>query len=146
MSEFSNVQTQQCTCLCVASRTFSNLPLSGNTPYLSRPITPTPAIARDLAESPSVRINVHEWEFLVPASLASSSFGMPFSFECFDEWHFWLSCAWALNFIHDWMLSTMPHLFTCVTYEKCVSHTCKQTDKSFVQKFPPLKERIYFRN
>ena len=34
-------------------------------------------MASDLALSPSVRIRVHAWEFLPPASLASSSLGMP---------------------------------------------------------------------
>ena len=65
------------TCLCEASLTFNNLPRRGNTPYLSRPMTPRPDKANDLAESPSVNIKVQSMEFFVPASLASSNFGTP---------------------------------------------------------------------
>mmetsp|Transcript_79803 Transcript_79803/g.258133 ORF Transcript_79803/g.258133 Transcript_79803/m.258133 type:complete len:227 (+) Transcript_79803:2201-2881(+) len=65
------------TCLKFASRTFKTLPLSGKTPYLSRPTMLRPATASDLAESPSVKISVHSCEFAPPASFASSSFGMP---------------------------------------------------------------------
>lgn len=54
------------TCLWVASRTLRILPLRGNTPYRSRPITPNPETARDLAESPSVRIRVHSDECFPP--------------------------------------------------------------------------------
>mmetsp|Transcript_99948 Transcript_99948/g.279986 ORF Transcript_99948/g.279986 Transcript_99948/m.279986 type:complete len:250 (+) Transcript_99948:2135-2884(+) len=64
-------------CFSVASRTLSNLPRRGKTPYLSRPMTLSPATASALAESPSVRIKVHAAEPLPPASLASSSFGTP---------------------------------------------------------------------
>ena len=63
--------------LVYASLTFRNFPLSGNTPNLSLPTSSIPARARLLAESPSVRIIVHYSAFLVPASLASSSFGIP---------------------------------------------------------------------
>lgn len=42
------------------------MPLSGNTPYLSRPITPKPETAKDLAESPSVKISVQSKECLPP--------------------------------------------------------------------------------
>mmetsp|Transcript_2800 Transcript_2800/g.7255 ORF Transcript_2800/g.7255 Transcript_2800/m.7255 type:complete len:236 (-) Transcript_2800:562-1269(-) len=62
---------------CVTSRTFSSLPRSGNTPYRSRPTTASPATARALALSPSVRMSVQSQPFLPPASFASSSFGMP---------------------------------------------------------------------
>lgn len=61
-----NVTIQSYTCLCVASRTFRIFPLSGNTPYRSRPMTPRPETARDLAESPSVRMRVHSDECLPP--------------------------------------------------------------------------------
>jgi hypothetical protein len=50
---------------------------SGNTPYLSCPTTDSPAMANDLALSPSVRISVHSWLVRVPASLASLSLVMP---------------------------------------------------------------------
>lgn len=65
-----------------ASRTFSNLPLNGNIPYLSLPTTSIPDMANDLAESPSVKINVHNSEFLLPASLASSNFSIPCNLDC----------------------------------------------------------------
>ena len=62
----------------LASLTLSNFPFNGKTPNLSLAlILDTPATARDLAESPSVRINVHKEEFLVPAKLASSNLGKP---------------------------------------------------------------------
>ncbi len=54
------------TCLCVASLTLRIFPLSGNTPYRSLPITPKPDTARDLAESPSVRIRVQSEECFPP--------------------------------------------------------------------------------
>ncbi|KAI9586705.1 hypothetical protein GQX74_002552 [Glossina fuscipes] len=41
----------------------------------------SPETAKDLAESPSVKINVHIMEFLVPASLASSNLGNFFVFK-----------------------------------------------------------------
>mmetsp|Transcript_128760 Transcript_128760/g.400609 ORF Transcript_128760/g.400609 Transcript_128760/m.400609 type:complete len:224 (-) Transcript_128760:899-1570(-) len=59
------------------SRTFSNLPRNGKTPYLSRPMTASPATAKLLALSPSVRMSVHSCANLPPASFASSSLGMP---------------------------------------------------------------------
>lgn len=65
------------TCLWLPSRTFNILPRSGKTPKRSRPTTPRPETASDLAESPSVSISVHKEEFLVPASFASSNFGTP---------------------------------------------------------------------
>jgi hypothetical protein len=43
------------------------LPLSGKTPYKSRPTTSIPAMARDFAESPSVNISVQSTPRLVPA-------------------------------------------------------------------------------
>jgi hypothetical protein len=46
-------------------------------------MTSSPAIAKLLALSPYVRIKVHFSEFLVPASFASSSFGIPVSFAFF---------------------------------------------------------------
>mmetsp|Transcript_126296 Transcript_126296/g.342856 ORF Transcript_126296/g.342856 Transcript_126296/m.342856 type:complete len:206 (-) Transcript_126296:947-1564(-) len=65
------------TCFCDTSRTFSSFPRNGNTPYLSRPITPRPATARAFALSPSVRMRVQSLACFPPASLASSSFGIP---------------------------------------------------------------------
>ena len=53
--------------LALASRTLSNFPLRGNTPYKSLPTSLNPAIAIDFAESPSVRIRVHSLERNVPA-------------------------------------------------------------------------------
>jgi len=70
-------------CLLLASLTFSNLPFKGKTPNLSRPTISIPARAKLLAESPSVRIIVHYAALAVPASLASSSFGIPINFYFF---------------------------------------------------------------
>jgi len=98
------------TCLCVASRTFSTFPRNGKTPYRSRPTTPSPAVARVLAESPSVRIRVQCIEFFVPASLASSNFGIPRSLERFAAEHFWFSCVCCLKRIQICIASTMPLL------------------------------------
>mmetsp|Transcript_1785 Transcript_1785/g.3892 ORF Transcript_1785/g.3892 Transcript_1785/m.3892 type:complete len:207 (+) Transcript_1785:26-646(+) len=65
------------TCLKLASLTFKTFPFNGKTPKLSRPTTESPATAKALAESPSVKMSVHSLEFLPPAQLASSSLGMP---------------------------------------------------------------------
>ena len=87
-------------CFVEASLTFKNLPLRGNTPNLSLPITSMPANANDLAESPSVRIIVQRLPCFVPARLASSSLGMPNNF-CFflpgpnDFTSYAYSFAWA---------------------------------------------------
>lgn len=43
-----------------------------------------------------------------PASLASSSLGIPLILLCLTEEHFLLSCVWALNFTQFRMLSTIP--------------------------------------
>ena len=59
------------------SRTLSSLPRRGNTPKRSRPTTLSPAMAVDLALSPSVRMRVHSALRRVPASEASSSLGRP---------------------------------------------------------------------
>jgi hypothetical protein len=42
-----------------------------------------PAIAKLFALSPYVKIKVHFYEFLVPASLASSNFGIPTNLDFF---------------------------------------------------------------
>ena len=63
--------------LSAVSKTLSNLPFKGNIPYFSLPTTLRPAIAIDLAESPSVKINIQSSDFLVPASIASSNLGIP---------------------------------------------------------------------
>ena len=57
-------------------RTLSNLPFNGNTPNSSRPSTDNPEIANVFADNPSVNINVHSFPFDVPASIASSKYGM----------------------------------------------------------------------
>ena len=48
-----------------------------------------------------------------PASLASSSLGMPLILLCFTDEHFLLSCVWALNFTQLSILSTIPQLVAC---------------------------------
>lgn len=99
-------------CLVVASLTFSSLPLRGKTPYLSLPIIPRPATAKVLAESPSVNIKVQSLELRVPASFASSSFGIPFSLLCFPAEHFFVNFSWSLNLIQDCIASIIPHFST----------------------------------
>lgn len=48
-----------------------------------------------------------------PASLASSSLGMPLILLCFTDEHFLFSCVWALNFTQLRILSTIPQLVAC---------------------------------
>jgi len=68
-----------------------------------------PARAKDLAESPSVRMMVHCSAFRVPARLASSSFGMPRSLDFFLPGPRVLaSLASSLAFATVTMDSTMP--------------------------------------
>mmetsp|Transcript_9905 Transcript_9905/g.27631 ORF Transcript_9905/g.27631 Transcript_9905/m.27631 type:complete len:218 (+) Transcript_9905:2931-3584(+) len=103
------------TCLKFASLTFSTLPLSGKTPYLSRPTTLRPATARDLAESPSVKINVQSCEFLPPASLASSNFGMPRTLVTFFATFSWRpKSTFCFARAQSRMRSTMPLFITCL--------------------------------
>ena len=45
-----------------------------------------------------------------PASLASSSLGMPLILLYFTDEHFLFSCVWALNFTQFRILSTIPQL------------------------------------
>ena len=71
-------------------------------------MTLRPATASVLAESPSVRMSVQSMEFLVPASLASSSLLTPLSLLVFL-----LVCAFfmsrsCLNLDHASTLSTIP--------------------------------------
>mmetsp|Transcript_84091 Transcript_84091/g.265457 ORF Transcript_84091/g.265457 Transcript_84091/m.265457 type:complete len:267 (-) Transcript_84091:718-1518(-) len=103
------------TCLKLASLTFKTLPFSGKTPYLSRPTTLSPATARDLAESPSVRIKVQSAEFLPPASLASSSLGIPITrvvfFVLLRIWRDMSTFCFALT--QSKMSSTTPLFMTC---------------------------------
>lgn len=54
-------------------------------PYLSLPIAASPDTAIVLAESPSVNISVHSKDLLVPASLASSNFGIPEIQNCVNN-------------------------------------------------------------
>ncbi len=75
---------------CGAEDTEWGMHLRGKTPNWSRPATLMPAMTRDLAESPSVRIRVHCSELRPPASLASSSFVRPAcqneqDFRCISE-------------------------------------------------------------
>jgi len=91
-------------------------PLNGNMPYLSLPMEAIPDTAIVLAESPSVNISVHSNDFPVPASLASSNLGIPWSFLCFDlgpNFSSWLS---ALNFAQDNTASTIPTfvIYNCI--------------------------------
>mmetsp|Transcript_6709 Transcript_6709/g.16658 ORF Transcript_6709/g.16658 Transcript_6709/m.16658 type:complete len:228 (+) Transcript_6709:1668-2351(+) len=94
---------------CVASRTLSNLPRRGNTPYLSRPTTERPLTASALAESPSVRIRVQSSEFFPPASLASSSLGIPVR-RVFLAPSCFLSSLLCLKEAQERIFSTMPEV------------------------------------
>ena len=92
---------------CDASLTFKSFPRSGKTPYRSRPTTDKPLTASAFAESPSVKINVQCSEFLPPASLASSSLGIPvrrvfFAPSCF------FSSLDCLNEAQERICSTTP--------------------------------------
>ena len=105
----------------LASLTFSSFPLSGNTPYRSRPTTLSPLTASALALSPSVKIRVQCWEFLPPASFASSSFGIPVSLvfllpSCF------LSCLLSLKSRKFKIISTTPVFSNFFTNESLRSH------------------------
>jgi hypothetical protein len=107
----------------VQSLTFKNLPFKGNTPNLSLPTTWIPLIASDLAESPSVKIKVQYSDSLVPASLASSSFGIPRSFSFFFPVpRFLLIDAASLAYINDTMLSMIPLLATYLKNLSLSSH------------------------
>jgi hypothetical protein len=48
---------------------------------MSLPKSPIPASTKLLDESPSVKISVHHYELIPPASLASYSLGIPVIFE-----------------------------------------------------------------
>ena len=91
----------------LASRTLSGLPLSGKTPYKSRPTTPRPDTASALAESPSVRMSVQSLPRAPPAAFASSSFVMPVS-RVFFEPPLRLSCSSCLNLVQASTRSTTP--------------------------------------
>ena len=93
-------------CFGVASLTFKSFPFNGNTPYLSLPTISIPAMARDLAESPSVKIKVQYSEFFVPASLASSSFGIPSNLDFFWPVKVFaiLACSFALACRTIWFM------------------------------------------
>mmetsp|Transcript_26166 Transcript_26166/g.57257 ORF Transcript_26166/g.57257 Transcript_26166/m.57257 type:complete len:226 (+) Transcript_26166:2710-3387(+) len=103
------------TCLKFASRTFRTFPFNGKTPYLSRPITLTPATANDFAESPSVRIKVQSCECRPPASLASSSLGMPLTRPWFLLARSCLDMStFCFAFTQSKIVSTMPLFITCL--------------------------------
>ena len=81
-----------------ASLTFKGLPFRGKTPNLSLPTISIPAIAKALAESPSVIINVHSEEFLDPASLASSNLLIPVSLVFFLPYSFLFILAYSFAY------------------------------------------------
>lgn len=59
-----------------------------------------------------------------PASLASSSLGMPLILLCFTDEHFLFSCVWALNFTQLSILSTIPQLVACGWQQTKSFHWC----------------------
>mmetsp|Transcript_43036 Transcript_43036/g.77214 ORF Transcript_43036/g.77214 Transcript_43036/m.77214 type:complete len:204 (-) Transcript_43036:1565-2176(-) len=113
-------------CFTVSSLTFRNFPRRGNTPKRSRPTTPRPATAKAFAESPSVRISVHSPPFLVPASLASSSLGIP-KMRFVRPMSLRLRCCAnsllpsALD--HSWSASMMPLLSTSSSRGSGTAHS-----------------------
>lgn len=94
-----------------ASLTFNNLPLKGNTPNLSLPTISIPAIAKDLAESPSVNINVHKSAFFVPASFASSNLSIPNNLYCFLAVNCLLNYLFNLDLAYNITLSIISVFF-----------------------------------
>lgn len=105
----------RCTCLCEASRTFNSLPRSGNTPKWSLPTTLRPLTANVFAESPSVKMSVHCFEFRPPASLASSSLGIPRILLDLVFWHFLLSWLWKKQY---WTTTLISQKFFSGSYSK----------------------------
>ena len=71
-------------------------------------MTEIPAIASAFAESPSVRINVHFSAFLVPAQLASSSFGIPNNLVLLCPLRCCYIYAFSFAFAIVTMLSSIP--------------------------------------
>ena len=68
-----------------------------------------PAKAKDLAESPSVKIIVHYSAFLVPAKFASSNFGIPSNLDFFLPGpRVFASFASSLALATETILSMMP--------------------------------------
>ena len=72
-----------------------------------------------LAESPSVTMRVQPREFLLPASLASSSLGIPLNLVCLEPLCFLAMTACDLALAQVRTRSTMPQLRACV-YGVCV--------------------------
>src|SRR6056300_2030427 len=69
-------------------------------------------MARDLAESPSVRMSVHFCDCAVPALLASSSFGIPVIRDFLAAPSVFASCFISLNLDKERSSSCMPVLRT----------------------------------
>ena len=99
--------------IVLASRTLRSLPRSGKTPYRSRPTTERPDTASAFAESPSVRMRVQCSELRPPASLASSSLGMPVSLVAFLPSDFFISLL-CLKDAQERICSTIPLLIICL--------------------------------
>ena len=93
----------------VASQTLSIFPFKGKEPYLSLVKVSIPASAKDLAESPSVRIKMHSSDFPVPAQLASSSLSIPIT-HCFFPPAILLSFALSLASAILTIVSMIPEL------------------------------------
>lgn len=95
----------------VASLTFNNLPLKGKTPNLSLPTISIPAIANDLAESPSVSISVQRSAYLVPASLASSNLSIPNNLYYFFADNYFDNYLFNFDFAYNNIKSTRSVFF-----------------------------------
>lgn len=74
-----------------------------------------------------------------PASLASSSLGMPLILLCFTDEHFLFSCVWALNFTQLSILSTMPQLVAC--WENREKNAFKTVNQLFYIEKPREKQK-----
>ena len=70
-------------------------------------------MAKDFAESPSVKIRVQSFDFADPAKLASSNLGIPVSFLFFFPLVFSIAC-FCLNLAKDKIFSTTPDFSTCL--------------------------------
>ncbi len=76
--------------------------------------------ALTLAESPSVTMRVQPREFLLPASLASSSLGIPLNLVCLEPLCFLEMTACDLALAQVRTRSTMPQLIACECVCVCV--------------------------
>ncbi|KAG0616636.1 hypothetical protein M758_5G130300 [Ceratodon purpureus] len=121
-------------CLWLASLTFKSFPRRGNTPYLS----PQGRRECDPGRRSVLTIRVHCSEDFPPASLASSSLGMPVM-RCRFAPSFFFSSLLCLKSDQVNTLSTSPHLATAQTMYR-VPFFKKSADNSHLE--PMLLARV----